>query len=77
MTLLFRGWLIVTLTALNVSQIASGRFLGAFFCGTAISLVWYLNAGQASSDRSKRATLLYGLGAGVGTVTGMWLGRML
>ena len=78
MTRLFlRGWLIVSLTALNVSQIAHGRWIGAFCCGCAISAVWWANAGKASDDRSWRAAFAYAFGAGCGTVTGMWLGGVI
>jgi hypothetical protein len=75
--LFLRGWLIVTLTALNVSQIAHGRYAGAFVCGTAISAVWWANAGSASDDRSWRAGAAYALGAGCGTLTGMVLARFI
>ena len=75
--LFVRGWAIVTLTALNVTQIAQHRWGGAFACGTAISLVWWFNAGRASEQRDWRAAVAYALGAGVGTVTGMWIGLAL
>lgn len=78
MTRLFlRGWLIVTLTALNVSMIAWRAFPAAFVTGCAISALWYANAGTAATDRSWRALCAYAVGAGCGTVTGMALALLL
>jgi hypothetical protein len=73
----WRALLIVGLTALNVTQVAHGRFLRAFFTGSALSFVWWMNTQMASVTHSLDAHLLYTLGAGCGTVAGMWLGRKL
>lgn len=71
-----RGFVIVTLVAWNVRHVAAGEYVPAFFTGCAISVCWWLNAGLASEARANRsAALWYGLGAGLGTVFGMWLGR--
>ena len=71
-----RGFVIVALVAWNVRHVANGDYIAAFFTGTAISVFWWLNAGMASEAKQHRgAALWYGLGAGCGTVVGMWLGR--
>lgn len=70
-----RGLTLVTLTALNVHQIAHGTFSGAFLCGWAISYVWYGNARSASLDGRRLARLVYATGAATGTVLGMWIGQ--
>jgi hypothetical protein len=71
-----RGFVIVALVALNVRNVAGGDYGLAFVTGCAISVCWWLNAGLASEARKKRAAALwYGLGAGCGTVVGMWVGK--
>jgi hypothetical protein len=70
-----RGWLIVTLTALNVTQIAAGRYVAAFLVGMAISGVWWFNSRNAAHSEATGAWFAYAFGAGLGTVTGMWLGK--
>lgn len=74
-SLFLRAFVLVTLTAMNVRQIAGGRYLGAFVCGAGISAVWYVNVGNASHDRRAVAAAAYALGAGAGTLFGMWLTR--
>lgn len=69
-----RGLLQVTLVALNVTQVAAGRYVGAFLCGGAISAVWWWNS-SAKREDVKGAGLAYAFGAACGTVFGMWLGR--
>ncbi len=61
----------VLLVSMNTYQIAHAHYLGAFVVGTAISVVWWLNARTSARSDVKFGALLYGLGAGVGTVTGM------
>lgn len=70
-----RGFLIVTLTSANVGQIASHHWGGAFIGGTAISMVWWGNSRNASRTECPYAREAYALGAGLGTVFGMWLVR--
>jgi hypothetical protein len=69
-----RGWLMVTLVSLNTVQIAHGRPLSAMAVGFCISVLWWQNS---SKDRcsSRGAGIVYGLGAALGTATGMWIGR--
>ena len=73
--LFLRAFLLVTLTAANVRQISHSHYAGAFVCGAAISFVWFLNVGKASDDRRWLSALVYALGAGCGTLFGMWLTR--
>ena len=71
-----RGFVIVALVAWNVRHVANGDYIAAFFTGTAISVCWWLNAGLASEAKAHpHAALYYGVGAGFGTIAGMWLGR--
>ena len=73
MRLFLRGFGIVSLTAANVREISQGHYGAAFVVGTAISLVWWFNSKSASRSDSWRDSLVYALGAGAGTVTGMFL----
>jgi hypothetical protein len=68
-----RGFVLVSLVAMNTRQVASGRYLGAFLVGGLISLVWWSNS-SAKREQFTGAGPLYALGAAVGTVFGMWLG---
>lgn len=70
-----RGFLIVTLTAANVAQIARGHYGGAFLGGTAISFVWWGNSRGAARSKARFARECYALGAGFGTLCGMLLVR--
>ncbi len=69
-----RGWLIVSLTSLNVVQIAQHHYGSAFVVGTAISLVWFGNSRHAAHSEVAGARWAYALGAGLGTITGMYFG---
>jgi hypothetical protein len=69
-----RGFALVTLVALNTTQIASGNFGGAFVVGGGISLLWWSNSSKKRED-VRGAGLAYALGAACGTCFGMWLGR--
>lgn len=72
----FRAFSIVTCTALNVTQVASGNYLGAFFTGGLLSFIWWANTKTAATSDVKGAQLAYAFGAGCGTVFGMFLGRL-
>lgn len=72
-----RGWLIVSLTSANVRQINGGHYLGAFAVGCAISGVWWFNSRNAAHTDSPLAWAAYSLGAGIGTVTGMYLAGLM
>lgn len=75
LTLFLRGFLIVTLTAGNVGQIARGHFGGAFLGGCAISFVWWGNSRGAAHSEVPYARECYAAGAGCGTLFGMLLVR--
>jgi hypothetical protein len=64
----------VCLTALNVVNVTQHHWQMAFLTGIGISLVWRWNARNAVQMHTLSADLTYAIGAGVGTVTGMWLG---
>ncbi len=70
-----RGLLIVTLVAWNTVHVARLDYGAALLTGTALSLVWWGNSKQAASSMVAGARWAYALGAGLGTVCGMWLGR--
>lgn len=73
LTLFARGFVIVALTAANVSFIAQRRWLAAFLTGFGISAVWYSNSFTAAHEYSLLAAMMYAGGAALGTVTGMWV----
>lgn len=71
----FRGFVIVTLTAWNVRHIGALQYPWAFAGGFGISFVWWGNSRGAAHSDLAWAREVYALGAALGTVTGMWLGR--
>lgn len=72
-----RGFAIVVLVSMNTYQIAHAHYLGAFVIGSAISVCWWMNARTSARSDVPHGALLYGLGAGMGTVTGMAVMRVL
>jgi hypothetical protein len=77
LSIFLRAFGIVTCTALNVSQVASGSYVAAFFTGGTLSAFWWLNTKTAVSATGRMAHFMYALGAACGTVTGMAIGRFL
>jgi hypothetical protein len=71
-----RGFSIVALTAMNVRQIAAGAYGPAFIVGCSISAVWWFNSRSAAHSDAPAAWMAYSLGAGLGTVFGMWFGGL-
>jgi hypothetical protein len=67
-----RGFWIVFLTASNVVQVATGHYGGAFVGGFLISATWWSNA-HAAKVPVRYGSICYGLGAAIGTVSGMGL----
>lgn len=61
----------VLMVSANTYQIAHSHVLGAGSIGMAISVVWFLNARKAAHSELSGACWVYGLGAGLGTMTGM------
>jgi hypothetical protein len=72
-----RSFLQVALVAANVVQLAKGQYIGSFIVGTAISWLWFGNAREAGRNDLPGAAFAYALGAGFGTVTGLFLSRCL
>lgn len=72
-----RAFAIVSLTALNVTQVSAGRYLAAFATGGTLSFVWWMNTRIASHASGRAAHFTYAFGAACGTMFGMWVGRML
>jgi hypothetical protein len=76
--LAWRGFSIVVLTAANVVAITHSHYRAAFVGGFFISYVWWLNASRTGQgELPPRPAVWYGLGAAIGTVTGMWLMRVV
>jgi len=69
-----RGFVLVTLVSMNTRQVAGGYYVGAFFVGGLISLVWWANS-SAKREQFTGAGALYAFGAACGTVVGMYLGK--
>lgn len=72
-----RAFAQVVLVAINITQVARGHYGGAFAAGCAISFVWWINARSAGRSDAPGAAAVYALGAGVGTVTGMYLSALM
>ena len=70
-----RGFLIVALVSWNTRHIAALAYGPSFLTGCAISLVWWGNSHTAAHAKVPGARWAYALGAGIGTLFGMWLGR--
>lgn len=73
----WRAFGVVSLTALNVTQVSLGYYLAAFFTGGTLSFVWWMNTRTAVNSTVKGGQMAYAVGAGCGTVFGMFLGRFL
>ena len=72
-----RAFAIVTLTALNVSQVSRSHYQAAFFTGGILSFVWWANTRTANQVDGRSAQIAYATGAGFGTVFGMFLGHII
>lgn len=57
----------------NTYQVAHGHELGIFMVGCAISWLWWWNAGHAGRSTDPFDGLVYGVGAGVGSLVGYLL----
>lgn len=71
------AYLQVVLVAANTVQIANARYAMAFVTGSLLSLVWTLNTHRAARIETWPGRFVYALGAGLGTVSGLWAGRHL
>ena len=72
-----RAYLIVSLTGANVAFIASRQWAAMWLTGVAISFVWWTNSRVANRTDGPLAQWAYAIGAGCGTVTGVWLASHL
>jgi hypothetical protein len=73
----FRAFTIVSCTALNVTQVTQHHYVSAFFTGALLSFIWWTNTKTAAHSSVRGDHLAYTLGAGCGTVFGMYLGSLL
>jgi hypothetical protein len=72
----WRAFSIVTLTALNVTQVANAHYVAMCFSGGALSYIWWGNTRTAASSEVKGARYAYAVGAACGTVFGAFLGQL-
>lgn len=70
-----RGFLIVSLISLNTVLLSQGR-LSAPVVAFGIAVVWWMNARSASKKDGSLAMLVYASGSSLGTLAGLWLGRL-
>lgn len=73
----WKAFSIVTCTAVNVTQVTGHNYVGAFFTGSLLSFIWWINAKTAARSENPNARHAYAFGAGCGTVFGMYLGAQL
>lgn len=66
-----RGFLMVFLVSANTYFISHFDLVAAGVVGTTISVIWFSNARTAGRSELPGAAIVYGLGAGVGTMVGM------
>lgn len=73
-----RGFTLVLLVSLNTALIRDKRTALSVLVAMCISLVWWLNASASSKTRltGRYASLWYALGAGAGTMVGLFLGGL-
>ena len=72
----WKAFSIVSITALNVVQITGHHYPAAFCTGSLLSFIWWINTKTAAHSELPGAHLAYTLGAGCGTVFGMFLGSL-
>jgi hypothetical protein len=72
----WRAFSIVTMTALNVTQVTGHHYKSAFFTGSLLSFIWWANTRTAAHSGIRGAQFAYTFGAGCGTVFGMFLGSL-
>lgn len=74
--LLGTAWLQVSLVAINVYQVANHKWIGAFIIGSSISFIWAFNVSKIAFGGTLDK-LIYALGAGIGTITGMLIAQTI
>ena len=66
------GFIQIGLVAMNVRQIATHHYFGAFLCSTAIGIIWSINVKRvAFGDWWDR--MAYAVGCGTGCVVGLYI----
>ncbi len=75
LTIWWRAFSIVSVTALNVVEISGGHYFTAFFTGGLLSFIWWTNARTAAHSNAAHGRYAYALGAACGTMVGMFVGR--
>ncbi len=65
-----QGWLMVTLQAAGIAQIAQHHVPGAILTSFAINLLWASNV-RGVANRGRWGGVAYALGAALGTATGV------
>lgn len=73
----WKAFSIVTVTAVNVTQVTGHNYVGAFITGSLLSFIWWTNAKTAARSDNPFAQYAYAFGAGCGTTFGMFLGVQL
>ena len=74
-SLFLRGFAVVFFVAMNTVFISQGRFGWSFIAGVGVSTVWLANVRVTVKRVGWHGDLAYVLGAGCGTVAGMWMGQ--
>jgi hypothetical protein len=77
LSIVSRGFLVVSLVAANTVQVAGHHFAGAGVVGFAISYLWFSNARVAGRTDLVWAREAYAAGAAMGTVFGMWVTQVV
>jgi hypothetical protein len=72
----WKAFSIVTLTALNVTQVSGGHYCAAFVTGGTLSWVWWGNTRTANQQDGSLHRIAYAAGAACGTLVGMALGGL-
>ena len=72
----WRAFQIVSLTALNVTQVSNGHYLTMGITGGMLSFVWWTNTRTAAHSDVAGGRYAYAIGAACGTLTGAYLGRL-
>lgn len=70
-----RGWLMVTLVSANTVHLSTGHLGAAAAGGFFISALWWSSSSKNRED-VPYAAIAYGIGAGLGTLTGGTLARL-
>jgi hypothetical protein len=70
MKLFITGFVQVFFVAINTYFISKGFYLGVFFCGTIISLIWSWNVKKIAFGTFKDR-IIYSVGAGFGSLFGL------